>query len=116
MGPMKWMAGFGVFIFFALLFASCVEHSPFYGTWADNKGNQFSFFSDGSFTARAGSTSSKVDTDGNYSILRNVLTLNCTSIGTRVVTEWDIRGNILYIIWTSLEGESTSLSLYKISN
>lgn len=95
---------------------SCVEPSPFYGTWSDNKGNTFSFFDDGTFDAniaRAGSTESY---GGNYSILMNVLSLDCTEMEMRVVTEWDIRGNILYMDWTSADGNIVSLSLYKVAN
>ena len=100
----------------ALLFASCVEPSPFYGTWADNMGNRFTFVADNTFSAQVKSSGVTINYEGNYTVLMNVLTLDCTNVTLRVVTEWDIRGNIMYIKWTSLDGISMSLQLYKVSN
>ena len=97
-------------------FTSCTEPSPFYGTWADNRGNTFSFFDDNTFSARVTRSVNTDVFDGNYSILLNVLTLDCTNVELRVVTEWDIRGNILYLNWTSADGSLVSLALLKISN
>ena len=39
-----------------------------------------------------------------------------TSSGHQRVTEWDIRGNMLYINWTDDAGKSVPLTLYKIRN
>jgi len=97
-----------------LFLTSCTEPSPLYGSWADNRGNIFIFFDDGAFNAKIAGADQVYE--GNYSLLMNVLTLNCTNIELRIVTEWDIRGNILYLDWTTAENESMSLSLYKISN
>ena len=102
-----------------LLSASCeVEPGPLYGTWADNQGNTLSFFDDNTFNARIYNTLS-ASTDnysGNYSLLLNSLTMDCTELELRVVTEWDIRGNILYLNWVTSEGETVPLTLFKISN
>jgi len=103
----------------ALLLASCeVEPSPLYGTWADNKGNTLSFFDDNTFNAKiAGAAgSSSANYSGNYSLLLNSLTLNCTDVDLRIVTEWDIRGNILYLNWVTPDGDTMPLTLFKISN
>ena len=100
----------------ALFLASCVEPSPFYGTWADNRGNTFSFFNDNTFSARVIRAGMTEDFNGNFTLLMNVLTLDCTNVQLRVVTEWDIRGNIMYLDWISAENEAVSLTLYKISN
>jgi len=100
-------------LFILLVFlASCSEPSPLYGTWADNRGNTFSFFTDNTFNARI----SAEDYTGNFILLMNVLTLNCTNIEFRIVTEWDIRGNILYLDWKTTESNAMTLSLFKISN
>jgi len=98
------------------LLASCIEPSPLYGTWADNKGNTFSFFNDDTFSARVVSYGLAQNYNGNYSVLMNTLTLSCTNVDLRVVTEWDIRGNIMYLDWVSAENDSMSMTLFKISN
>ncbi|MCL2805770.1 MAG: hypothetical protein FWD26_07520 [Treponema sp.] len=108
-----------VAILAVLVLASCGElPSPLYGSWADNRGNTFSFFADNSFSARvAGTSGLPAQTfNGNYIVLLNILTLDCTNVDLRVVTEWDIRGNILYLNWISSESDAMSLTLFKISN
>ena len=102
-----------------LLLASCgALPSPLYGTWADNRGNTFSFFDDNTFNARIEGSAGMPDQNysGNYSVLMNTLTLDCTNVDLRVVTEWDIRGNIMYLNWVSAESGSMSLTMFKISN
>ena len=111
------LRGFIILTFLSL--ASCaVEPGPLYGTWADNKGNTLSFFDDNTFNARitASAGSSALNYDGNYSVLLNSLTLNCTGIELRIVTEWDIRGNILYLNWVTSDGDTLPLTLFKVSN
>jgi hypothetical protein len=46
----------------------------------------------------------------------NSLTLECTNADLTVVTEWDIRGNMLYLDWPGSDGTASRLTLYKISN
>ena len=100
-----------------LLFASCGMPSPLYGTWADNRGNTVSFFDDNTFNAKLVSPGLQVQNfNGNYTVLKNILTLDCTNVDLRVVTEWDIRGNILYLDWVTAEGGPIALTLFKISN
>ena len=99
-----------------LLLASCIEPSPLYGSWADNMGNTFSFFDNGKFNARVSTAASAENYGGNYTILLNTLTLDCKGINLRIVTEWDIRGNILYLDWITADKTAMSLSLFKISN
>jgi hypothetical protein len=100
----------------SLLFFACAEPGPLYGTWADNKGNTVSFFDDNTFSAKIDGSTGSVDYSGNYTLLLNSLTMDCTEIGLRIVTEWDIRGNILYLGWTTVDRETLSLTLFKISN
>ena len=104
---------------FLLLLASCaVEPGPLYGTWADNLGDTLSFFDDNTFNAKIiNSDGSSFDNySGNYSLLLNALTLDCAEPEMRTVTEWDIRGNILYMEWVTPDRVTRPLKLYKVSN
>jgi len=100
-----------------LFYVSCAEPSPLYGTWADNRSNTFSFYDDGSFNAKVASAGGIIaNYEGKFSVLLNVLTLSCTNVELRVVSEWDIRGNMLYLDWINEDGAALSITLYKISN
>jgi hypothetical protein len=102
-----------------LLIVACSEPSPLFGTWADNKGNTFSFFDDYSFNARVATglnDSPALNYSGNYSLLLNVLTMDCVELDMRVVNEWDIRGNVLYLNWVNPNSETVFLTLFKIAN
>lgn len=94
--------------------ASCYAPSPLYGTWADNMGNKINFTSDGSFNATISAGGVKEQTSGSYTVLKNILTFTLES-GSTTSTEWDIRGNILYLTWLDVGGQR-QLQLYKISN
>jgi hypothetical protein len=100
-----------------LVLFSCTQPLPIYGRWADNRGNTISFVEDGSFLASVKYPAGLVLYEGTWSILRNSLTLNATSgdESIQIVTEWDIRGNMLYLDWATGEG-TIPLTLYKISN
>jgi hypothetical protein len=102
-----WLGLLGL-VFFAV---SCAEPGPLYGTWADSRGNTVSFFDDNTFSAKV----SGQNYSGKYTLLLNALTIDCDDIDLRIVTEWDIRGNILYLDWTTADG-ALSLALFKISN
>jgi len=119
-----------------LSLTACTEPSPLYGSWADNRGNKISFFADNTFSARIQSAFAVNNYEGNYSILLNSMTLISTSSGAgtsgedgedgetgasggdmmTIVTEWDIRGNMLYLNWPREDGTLASLTLYKTSN
>jgi hypothetical protein len=105
-------------VLLAFLFcAACVEPAPLYGTWSDNRGNTFSFYDDGTFNSKITVPGGiKYVYEGNYSVLLNSLTLTCTNTELKVVTEWDIRGNMLYFDWINEDGNSLSMTLYKVSN
>jgi len=103
-------------ILICLSISACEEPSPLYGTWADNFGNTISFFDDGTFSVRINSANGVRNYEGNYSILMNSLTFVCTNETLTVVTEWDIRGNMLYLDWPQDNNTSSHLTLYKISN
>jgi len=111
----------------SLIFTSCYEPSPLYGTWADNDGNKITFINDGTFNAYVlDSTGYKVNYSGDYSVIDNVLVFNYTSSkdedgGTfSINTEWDIRGSMLYLTWTYTDStlgvkQTVNLTLYHIS-
>jgi len=100
-----------------IFFAACTEPSPLYGTWSDNRGNTFSFYDTGMFNANVtGERGDKKNYEGNYSVLQNAMTLSCTNVDLRIVTEWDIRGNMLYLDWTNEDGQPVSMTLYKVAN
>jgi hypothetical protein len=96
---------------------SCAEPAPLYGKWADNQGDTISLFSDGTFAAVITNPRDreKANYQGNYTVLLNVLTFSCSDIELQVVTEWDIRGNMLYLNWPVATG-LIPLTLYKIAN
>jgi hypothetical protein len=101
----------------AIFLESCQEPVPLYGTWADNRGNKLSFYDDGSYLAMItypGFDRAEVY-QGSWSILQNSLTLTCPDLNLQIVSEWDIRGNMLYMQWAALD-KSMSLTLYKISD
>lgn len=101
---------------FAVSFiASCYAPSPLYGTWADNIGNKITFTSDGSFNATVTINGTKEQSMGTYLVLKNILTFTRES-GTTTSTEWDIRGNILYLNWVDSSGSTKQIQLFKISN
>ncbi len=110
-------------IFFAFALFSCFTPSPLYGTWSDNHGNKITFSDDMTYTAII---AVEAITDGNenygfltetfsgsFAVAENVLSLS-TEYGS-IVTEWDIRGSILYLDWTMPSGyskEIVNLQLY----
>jgi len=106
---------FPVFCVVFLLYAACSQPIPLYGTWSDNLGNTFSFFEDGTFNAKGFIDGLPFNSEGSYSVLLNALTLS-TNDGTRIVTEWDIRGNMLYLEWVNEFRVAIYMTLYKISN
>ena len=101
----------------AMAFASCDEPGPLFGTWADNKGDSFTFNVDNTFSAKVNDgVNGILNESGNFTLLQNSLTLICKGTGKTIVTEWDIRGNILYLNWPQETEETKLLTLFKISN
>ncbi|MCR4925158.1 MAG: hypothetical protein K5917_02595 [Clostridiales bacterium] len=95
----------------AAFFSACYSPSPLYGAWADNAGNKISFSDDGSFSATImDSNGDKKNYSGNYSVVENILTFSKDD--GSINTEWDIRGGMLYLIWTDSYGTQLSLTLY----
>lgn len=100
-----------------MLLTSCnPEPNPLVGAWADNRGDTITLMADNTFLSDiTNEYGQKVTTEGTYSVLLNVITFT-TKAGHQRVSEWDIRGNILYITWTDDSGNTLPLSLYKIRN
>lgn len=94
-----------------LIISSCYTPSPLYGTWTDNDGNKIMFMDDGSFSARiVDSSGTSTNYEGAYTVIDNIISFKITtpSAFTRV-SEWDIRGAILYV---RFEGQDKALILY----
>jgi hypothetical protein len=105
----------GLAAFFAV---SCTEPIPLYGRWADNRGDNISFFDDGTFFAvivNPEDRSEKLNFEGTYTILLNSLTLSSPGNNLQIVSEWDIRGNMLYLDWVTEDG-TIPLTLFKVAN
>jgi hypothetical protein len=101
----------------AFLVLSCQEPVPLYGSWMDNGGNRITFVNDGTFVAaivNKEDMTNKIYT-GTYTVLQNSMSFSCPEEDLLIVTEWDLRGNMLYITWPN-KGENVPLTLFKISN
>lgn len=96
------------------LFSSCYTPSPLYGKWTDNENQSINFINDGTFVASIidDTTHNKITYQGEYTVMDNVLVFNVKDpITSDIVTEWDIRGSMLYITWTT-SNYTKSLTLY----
>lgn len=96
----------------AFLIFGCYTPSPLYGTWVDNSGNTIRFQSDYTFSAKMKTSSGSEASQGTYSLHNNVITFDVENPSYTVVSEWDIRGSILYLTWKSSGDETLSLTLY----
>lgn len=96
-----------------LLFTSCYTPSPLYGTWADNSGDTLKFFDDGSFSGVVlGSEGNSETYSGSYSVIDNIIVFLFKEPATdQKNVEWDIRGAMLYLDWTCMDGTTKVLSL-----
>ena len=98
----------------SVVLSGCYEPSPLYGTWMDDQSNKITFINDGTFTAFIyNDYGEKVTYSGDYTVIENVLSFS-TSDGSKIVTEWDIRGSMLYLIWATT-GSTKTLTLYHTS-
>ena len=70
---------------------------------------------DGTFNATTTINNHSELSEGTYSVLKNVIVFTRSS-GTVMTTEWDIRGNLLYLDWLDEMGNSKQLNLMKISD
>jgi len=97
--------------FFAALISGCHQPSPLTGTWSDNDGNKIVFADDGTFNAIIKYKDGTKETySGMYSVLENVISFSKSDGNAN--TEWDIRGSLLYLTWTS-QGKQIALTLYR---
>ena len=98
---------------FATIFSGCMEANPFAGKWSDNE-NTITLTAEKTFMANFASEG--VTRDGNYSVSNNVLVFNYND-GQVLLTEWDLRGSILYIYVqdeNDLQNPLKTLVLYKV--
>ena len=102
-------------IIFACILFGCATPSPFIGTWSDNSGNTISFGAENDFNATIKNAADEsISYTGSYTIIQNALYIECENLN--IVTEWDIRGAMLYLEWTDRDKFSQQLTLYKIKN
>lgn len=92
----------------------CYTPSPLYGTWADYTGDTVTFMSDMTYNSTVIVNDVTQKQTGSYDVLMNVLVFTDEG-GSIMETEWDIRGNILYLTWT-VGSTNKMLVLYKIAN
>lgn len=106
-----------VTLFFSLLFlSSCAHPSPLTGTWADNKGNKITLLPDNTYNAKIKNEYGEIrDYSGSYTVLLNAISF-ISKDGYQMVSEWDIRGSMLYIVWPDSNGKPLQLTLYKTKN
>lgn len=97
------------------ILVSCANPSPFIGTWVDNSGNTITFGAENDFTASIRNASEDlISYTGSYTVIQNALYIESDNLN--IVTEWDIRGAMLYLEWTDKDKFSQKLTLYKIKN
>lgn len=101
-------------LFVTVGFSGCYAPSPLYGTWADNSGDTITFMVDMTYTSKVTVDGVTKSQSGSYNVLMNILVFTDDS-GSVMETEWDIRGNILYLTWT-VGSTNKQLTLYKIAN
>ncbi len=95
-----------------LTLSACYTPSPLYGTWTDNGGSNIRFQSDGTFSAKIKTTSGVDSYQGTFGTLDNVLIFEIENPSYNLVSEWDLRGSILYIVWKTSNDEEVKLTLY----
>ena len=107
--------GFSIFFGIISLF-SCYQPSPLNGTWADNRGDQITLFPNYSYSAKITNNVGERKTyNGSYNVLMNAISFTAED-GYQVVSEWDIRGSMLYLEWPDADGKKLQLTLYKTKN
>ena len=104
-----------------IILFSCYTPNPLYGTWEDNNGNTFTFQQDYSFTSKVSMNNKIYSYTGTWQVLDNVISFAVqsvsvdgseeTSVSKTIITEWDLRGSILYLSWTE-ENISHLMTLY----
>lgn len=94
---------------------SCYSPNPLYGKWADNNGNTITFNPDLTYSAKILDYGNNAQNyGGSFNIIENVISFTRED-GTSLLTEWDLRGSILYLDWTDNSGHTNSLILYHVS-
>ena len=97
------------------ILVGCANPSPFIGTWVDNSRNTITFGAENDFTASIRNASEDlISYTGSYTVIQNALYIESDNLN--IVTEWDIRGAMLYLEWTDKDKFSQKLTLYKIKN
>lgn len=102
-------------ILFVCVLFGCASPSPFVGTWSDNSGNTITFGAENEFNASIKNAADElISYIGSYTVIQNALYLQTDTM--QIISEWDIRGAMLYLEWTDTDKYSQKLTLYKIKN
>ncbi|MBP5401924.1 MAG: hypothetical protein J6Y36_02070 [Treponema sp.] len=100
--------------FLTLFFAGCYSPNPLYGKWSDNYGSTINFFPDNTYSASIVNSAGTTETyEGDFNVIENVISFSTET--DLILTEWDIRGSILYITWSDSNRVTVQLSLYHVS-
>lgn len=94
-----------------LSLSSCYAPSPLYGTWMDNNGTSLMLMNTMDYSLRYNNSQGiKCDEQGTWAVQDNVINFS-TSQGV-VVSEWDLRGAILFLTWKDNTGTTINMQLY----
>jgi len=94
-----------------LSLSSCYAPSPLYGTWMDNNGTTLKLMNTMDYSMKyVNSQGLKADEQGTWAVQDNVI--NFTTSSGVVVSEWDLRGAILYLTWKDNTGTTINMQLY----
>ncbi|MGL4982047.1 MAG: hypothetical protein ACRC4W_04250, partial [Treponemataceae bacterium] len=98
---------------------SCAEPSPLVGKWSDNY-DFLTLMPDMGFTFSIKDKASGEITrlEGTYAVSNNVLVFSLVE-GYTILSEWDIRGSMLYLYWPNPNDNVNPIKeiiLYKIGS
>ncbi len=94
-----------------LSLSSCYAPSPLYGTWMDNSGTTLTLMNTMDYSMKyKDSQNMDCNEQGTWAVQDNVINFS-TSSGI-VVSEWDLRGAILFLTWKDNNGETINMQLY----
>lgn len=98
----------------SIFLASCTTPNPLSGRWIDNNGNKLTLNADSTFLLVLTSADTTVTYEGVFRVMYNVISFMLTN-GNTIVSEWDIRASVLYIILPDpISTQPRNLSFYQV--
>ncbi len=118
---MKKLSIFNASLFLLFLLFSCDSQNPLYGRWSDNYGNTIMFNDEGNYKFVVTDGDEETSSTGKFIVDLNtiILTDDTNTDAAPILSEWDVRGNVLYLdYYTEESGVKTlhSLALYRTGN